>query len=203
MQLTTARDIEAFLPRRARAWRTLPRDERGPTWRERRAARRSGDGSAGSPPGGRLRGRRARRGDIRFALLALLVERPMHGYEMLRELEQRSGALWRPSAGSVYPTLQLLEDARHVKGTDVDGRRTYAITDTGRAELEKRRRGRDAMPWEDQGGDDKARELRDAAQAVAEAATQVARVASPEQATRALTVLQDARRKLYALLAEG
>ena len=137
-----------------------------------------------------------------MAVLALLVERPMHGYEMLRELEQRSGALWKPSAGSVYPTLQLLEDEGLIKGHEVDGRRTYSITEAGRTELRSRKREREGMPWED-ARDDTARELREAATSVGEAALQVARVATEEQVRRALEILRDARRRLYAVLAEG
>jgi DNA-binding PadR family transcriptional regulator len=188
-------------------WMFLPRGVRRAI---RRGRRHHGDGPPGAggppfgfPPGGGLRGRRARRGDIRTALLALLVERPMHGYEMLRELEQRSGAMWKPSAGSVYPTLQLLEDEGLVKGHDVDGRRTFAITDAGKTELKSRKREREGegMPWEDR-GDDPARELREAAISVGEAAMQVARVASGEPVARALEILRDARRRLYAVLAE-
>ena len=125
----------------------------------------------------------------------------MHGYEMLRELEQRSGAMWKPSAGSVYPTLQLLEDEGQIKGNEVDGRRTYAITDAGKTELKTRRRGREGMPWED-ARDDTARELREAAVSVGEASLQVARVATEDQVRRALEILRDARRRLYAVLAE-
>ena len=62
----------------------------------------------GGPPWGG--GHRARRGDVRTALLSLLADKPMHGYDLIRELEQRSGGAWRPSPGSIYPTLQLLED---------------------------------------------------------------------------------------------
>src|SRR5205807_1130672 len=65
-------------------------------------------------------GPRVRRGNVRAAILALLVERPMHGYEMIQELEARSGGIWRPSAGSIYPTLQLLEDQGLVKSEDVE-----------------------------------------------------------------------------------
>jgi DNA-binding PadR family transcriptional regulator len=125
----------------------------------------------------------------------------MHGYEMLRELEQRSGAMWKPSAGSVYPTLQLLEDEGLVKSHEVDGRRTYSITEAGRTELKTRKRGREGMPWED-ARDDTARELREAAVSVGEAALQVARVANEDQVRRALEILRDARRRLYAVLAE-
>ncbi len=63
------------------------------------------------------RGHRARRGDVRSAILTLLGEKPMHGYEMIQELEDRTGGRWRPSAGSIYPTLQLLEDEGLVRAT--------------------------------------------------------------------------------------
>ena len=76
--------------------------------------------------GGRGGGRgrhRVRRGDVRSAILALLDDRPMHGYEMITELEERTGGRWRPSAGSIYPTLQLLEDEGLVTAEQVDGRK--------------------------------------------------------------------------------
>src|SRR5690349_11374036 len=72
----------------------------GPPWRMMR------EGWYGSPRGGR----RARRGDVRTAILALLNEKPAHGYDLIRELEERSNGMWQPSPGSMYPTLQMLED---------------------------------------------------------------------------------------------
>src|SRR5262249_36540539 len=81
---------------------------------------------------GRGRGRhRVRRGDVRSAILALLDDRPMHGYEMITELEERTGGRWRPSAGSIYPTLQLLEDEGLVSAEEVEGRRVYSLTEAG------------------------------------------------------------------------
>jgi DNA-binding PadR family transcriptional regulator len=93
-------------------------------------------------------GPRARRGDVRAAVLALLQERPMHGYEMIQELQARSGGVWRPSAGSIYPTLQLLEDEGLVAAEEVDGKRRFTLTAEGVAEAE-RRPGR--PPWEQVG----------------------------------------------------
>src|SRR5438093_2134098 len=93
-------------------------------------------------------GPRARLGDVRIGVLGVLAERPMHGYEVIRELEARSGGRWRPSPGSVYPTLQLLEDEGLVKGEERDGRRVFEITDAGRAELAARSKDGGA-PWED------------------------------------------------------
>jgi DNA-binding transcriptional ArsR family regulator len=76
---------------------------------------------------GRGHGRhRVRRGDVRSAILALLDDRPMHGYEMIQELEERTGGRWRPSAGSIYPTLQLLEDEGLVTAEEVEGRKVYS-----------------------------------------------------------------------------
>ena len=73
-------------------------------------------------------GRRARRGDVRAAILALLAERPMHGYEMIQELEERTEGAWKPSAGSIYPTLQLLEDEGLIRGEEAAGKRRFEIT---------------------------------------------------------------------------
>ncbi len=77
------------------------------------------------------RGGRGRRGDVRAAILALLSERPMHGYEMLQELAERTQGLWRPSPGSLYPALQLLEDQGLVQSVEAEGRRRYELTDAG------------------------------------------------------------------------
>src|SRR5919106_4066578 len=95
---------------------------------------------------GRGYGHRARRGDVRSAILTLLGEKPMHGYEMIQELEQRSGGRWRPSAGSIYPTLQLLEDEDLVRAEEVDGKRVFDLTEAGRARIAER--SESAPPWE-------------------------------------------------------
>jgi len=91
-------------------------------------------GSEGPAEGRRFFGR----GDVKFALLGLLIERPMHGYEMIKALEERSGGFYAPSAGSVYPTLQLLEDRGFVTVNETEGKKVYSITDTGRAALTER-----------------------------------------------------------------
>jgi DNA-binding PadR family transcriptional regulator len=78
------------------------------------------------------------RGDLKYALLQLLRERPKHGYEMIKELEERSGGFYTPSAGAIYPTLQLLEDRGWVTVETVEGKKVYAITDPGKAALAER-----------------------------------------------------------------
>ena len=80
------------------------------------------------------RGQLIRRGEIRPLIVAALTTKPMHGYEVIQALEAQSGGRWRPSAGSVYPTLQLLADEGLVTSEEVDGRRTYTLTDAGRAD---------------------------------------------------------------------
>src|SRR5881275_2840711 len=103
-----------------------------------------GFGPWGPPFGGRGGGGpRVRRGNVRAAVLALLTERPMHGYEMIQELEARTKGVWRPSAGSIYPTLQQLEDEGLVTVEESDGKRRFSLTDAGRAEAD--RLGR--PPW--------------------------------------------------------
>ena len=166
-----------------------------------------GPGRPPMPPGpwghrGRGRGRRGR-GDVRAAILAMLAERPMHGYEMIQELEARTGGVWRPSPGSVYPTLQLLEDEGLIAGEEAEGRRRFTLTDAGRAEAE--RQGQGQAPWEQvtAGVAPAAWNLRDAIAQTAQAAWSVGAAGTEAQQTRALEILNEARRRLYAILAEA
>jgi DNA-binding PadR family transcriptional regulator len=150
--------------------------------------------------GGGGRGRhRVRRGDVRSAILALLDDRPMHGYEMIQELEERTGGRWTPSAGSIYPTLQLLEDEGLVTSEEVDGRKVYSLTESGQEAVPDRTEG---SPWE-RGDEDSPRfEARKELFRLMGAAKQLARADNDEQLTKAAEILKDARRKLYGLLAE-
>jgi DNA-binding PadR family transcriptional regulator len=149
-------------------------------------------------------GRRARRGDVRTALLAMLAERPMHGYDLIRELEQRSGGAWRPSPGSIYPTLQMLEEEGLISGEDQEGKRVFSLTDDGRVELEQRReRDGGVAPWETGWSDDGPGQLREAMVGVAAAAMQVARTGSDAERKKGAEVLAEARKQLYRILAEG
>ena len=107
---------------------------------------RGGFGFGGGPRGRRGGGRRGKRGDVRAAILTLLSDRPMHGYEMIQEISERSGGLWRPSPGSVYPTLQLLVDEGLIVGTESEGsKRLFELTEEGRAAAEKV----ETPPWEE------------------------------------------------------
>ncbi|HEX2424418.1 MAG TPA: PadR family transcriptional regulator [Actinomycetota bacterium] len=165
-----------------------------------------GRGFGGPFGGGFGRGwggpRRARRGDVRTALLRIISERPMHGYDVIKELEQRSGGMWRPSPGSIYPTLQLLEEEGLLKGEEQDGKRVYSITDAGKTELEERSQRSGDAPWDFGPAAEGLGALRDAGMQLVGAAMQVARAGSKEQREKTAEILGDARRKIYALLAE-
>ena len=146
-------------------------------------------------------GTRAGRGEVRSAVLALLAERPMHGYQIIREIEERSGGSWKPSAGSVYPTLQLLADEGFISAEESNGRKIYSLTEAGREDVA----GADASaPWESTGpvqGSGFAA-LTKAGVELAQAASQVGRTGSREQVQEAVAVLDDARRRLYSILAQ-
>jgi len=158
--------------------------------------RGSGRGRSGRGPG-----RRARRGDVRAALLALLTERPMHGYEMIQELEERTGGVWRPSPGAVYPALQLLDDQGLVTADETEGKRRYRLTEAGRARAAEHE-GR--APWDavTRGIDPVQVRLRDAVAQIGVATRQVAEAGTEAQQAAAAEILAQTRRRLYALLAE-
>jgi DNA-binding PadR family transcriptional regulator len=159
-----------------------------------------GPHTSGPFPGGRGRGR-GRRPNVRAAVLALLAERPMHGYEMITELETRTGGVWRPSPGSVYPTLQLLEDEGLIVSEESGGRKRFTLTDAGRAEAEQ---AAGSAPW-DQIGDETVEnwhDIRDAAFGAMNALRQVMMSGTDEQRRRAVEVIAEAKKKLYAILAE-
>ncbi|MFB8892510.1 PadR family transcriptional regulator [Microbacterium plantarum] len=145
---------------------------------------------------------RVGRGDVRAAVLALLAEQPMHGYQIIHEIEERSGGSWKPSAGSVYPTLQLLADEGLVSAQESNGRKTYSLTEAGRAAAGEA--GEKSAPWEGASRDhSRVTALPKAGVELAQAAAQVGRSGSPEQVQQAVEILDDARRKLYALLAQA
>ena len=138
-----------------------------------------------------------RRGEIRPLMLAVLNLRPMHGYEVIQELEEQGGGRWRPSAGSVYPTLQQLADEGLVTSEEVDGRRTYTLTAEGQAAAAAAPPRAD---WSAESG--RGPDLRRPALELARAALQVAAVGTPRARREAERVLVAARREMYRLLAD-
>lgn len=148
-------------------------------------------------------GSRVGRGDVRASVLSLLAEKPMHGYQIIHEIEERSNGSWKPSPGSVYPTLQLLADEGLISAEESAGRKTYSLTEEGRAvagsATEK------SAPWESTHTRESPRAgaLPKAGIDLAQAAAQVQRSGTPEQIKEAVAVLDDARRKLFSILAQG
>jgi DNA-binding PadR family transcriptional regulator len=179
------------------------RHPRHPGRRDREEfARSRGFGGPGFGPGpGRGRGR-ARRGDVRAAVLALLADRPMHGYEMIKEVEERSDGAWTPSAGSIYPTLQMLEDEGLIQGEDSDGKRRFSLTDAGRAEQESKADG--PTPWDAvrEGAPSGQIALRGSVGKLIAAVRQVSHAGDEEQRKQVTELLDETRRKVYAVLAE-
>ena len=157
-----------------------------------------GFGARGGRRGGRGRGRR---GDVRAAILKLLAERPMHGYEMIQEIAERTQNLWRPSPGSVYPTLQLLVDEGLLVGRESEGsKKLFELTDEGRAAAEKI----ETPPWETIADDIEPGHvnLRSAVSQLIGAVAQGAHAASPEQQERIVDIVNNARREIYGILGE-
>jgi DNA-binding PadR family transcriptional regulator len=157
----------------------------------------------GGPRGGRGRGRgRARRGDVRLAVLRLLADEPRNGYQLMQTIEERSGGEWRPSPGSMYPTLSQLEDEALIRSAEADGSRVFEITDAGREHLETRADEPD--PWipSDGRSENAMADLGPLVIGIGKAVWQVASVGSEQQRARALELLDETRRGLYRILAE-
>src|ERR1700744_3271984 len=147
-------------------------------------------------------GRRGRRGDVRAAILVLLAERPMHGYEIIQEVAERSQDLWKPSPGSVYPTLQLLVDEGLTVSTESEGsKKLFALTDAGKEAAEKGA----PPPWEEipDGAAPAQMNLRSAVGQLFGAVAQSAHAANEAQQQRILDIVNNARREIYTILAEG
>lgn len=154
-------------------------------------------------PHGRGGRHRARRGAIVNATLLLLDERPMHGYEIITELESRSDGRWRPSPGTMYPALGRMEEHGLVESEDLDGKKQFRLTDAGRQRLTEYRaaQGDDPVhPWDDHGSGRRG-DLRGHVAELVGQVRQIGRFGTPEQIERAAGVLVDTKRELYAILA--
>jgi len=149
------------------------------------------------------RGPKRERGDVRAAIIALLAEEPMHGYQIITELTERSGGVWNPSPGSVYPTLQALEDQGLVTADKSEGRRVFSLTSEGRTAAEEVSDG--PAPWERaaRGADRSLLNLRALMREVAAATMQVGRSGSESQVKAVGEILADTRRRIYLVLADG
>jgi DNA-binding PadR family transcriptional regulator len=157
----------------------------------------------GGPGFGHRRGPRARRGDVRAAILLLLDEEPRNGYSIMQEIEDRSGGAWRPSPGAVYPALQQLEDEGLVEPDEGSGRKLLHLTDAGRAHVEENRE-RFGSPWEEAAGgiSEPMASLGNEVRQTGAAVMQVFHSGSDEQRSAARDILADARKAIYRILAE-
>ena len=151
-------------------------------------------------PGRRHRGGRGRapRGDVRAAPLLLLAEEPMHGYQLMQAIAERSGGRWAPSPGAIYPTISQLEDEGLVTVTADAGRRLVTLTDAGREHLASL-----GDPFADFSAAGPGTDLRGLIEQLHGAVRQVARSGTEAQLTAAAGIIADARRALYLLLADG
>ena len=160
-------------------------------------------GAMGSPPWAGRRGPKARRGDVRAAILSVLADEPRNGYQIIQEISSRSGAAWKPSPGSIYPTLAQLEDEGLVTATDENGRKAFRLTDEGDKYVAANPEEMSA-PWEafaESAAEDDG--LRPLLGQTAAALWQVMATGTPNQQARAREILADTRRRLYGVLADG
>lgn len=167
-----------------------------------RRRRRQGPGRGGPHGHGGPRGRRrARRGDIRQAILLLLEDGPRNGYGLMQEVEERSGGSWRPSPGSVYPALSQLEDEGLVVMKETEGRKEFELTEAGKSWVDENRDGVTPFDSEGRGMPKELGSLRKSTQSLAMAARQLAMTGNPEQLDEARKAIDEARRKVYGILA--
>ena len=180
------------------------RDHDGrPAGRRHHHPRRGHPAAFDGPTGPRRGGRgRAARGDVRAAVLLLVAEQPMHGYQLMQAIADRSGGRWTPSPGAIYPTISQLEDEGLVAVTAEAGRKLVTLTDAGRRYVEERQ-DTWADPFAGRGTADSATDLRGPLEEVHAAVRQIARTGTDAQRTAAAGVLAEARRSLYLLLADG
>ena len=153
-------------------------------------------------PPGPPRGPKAGRGDVRAAILALLKEGPRNGYQIMSEVEERSGGAWRPSPGAVYPALQLLADEGLIEAEESGGRRTFSLTEAGRRHIEED--PETARPaWEAMAQDEPGEMPGLFAQAarLGGSIVQLAHAGTPEQIRAAEQLLERTRRQMYQILA--
>lgn len=163
----------------------------------------AGRGRGGFGPGGPGGPGRARRGDVRAAILRVLAEEPMHGYQIIQEITERSGGAWSPSAGSIYPALQLLADEGLVASRESGGKRVFSLTETGTAAVADL--ADEPAPWESAGaGGDPlgVGALRESGGRLASAVIQAARSGDKALIAETAAILDAARKQVYALLAK-
>ena len=169
-------------------------------WAEHHSHGHRGRGGRGGPSRSRHRRARAQRGDVRTAILLVLADEPMHGYQIMQAMSDRTGGAWRPSPGAVYPTIAQLEDEGLVTTREEGGRRLVTLTSEGRTYLEERS-ARLGDPFADFADHPSWPDLREPMQELQAAARQIVVSGSKVQVKAAAQVLAQARRSLYLILA--
>ena len=162
-----------------------------------------GPGFGGPRGRGRGRGGRAGRGDVRLAIISLLSEAPRNGYQIIQEINERTGGLWRVSSGSVYPAIAQLEDEGLIEPTDGEGRKLFALSESGRQYAEQNAEQLSRL-WEIGAEDTRLSEFfqyRELVGQLIAATRQVTEVGSAAQREEAKQVLVKARQALYKILA--
>jgi DNA-binding PadR family transcriptional regulator len=183
-------------------------DQEAQQHRHHRGPRGRGPGPGFGPWGGRgpwgpPRGPRRERGDVRAAILLLLAEQPRHGYEILTEVSDRSDGRWQPSPGSIYPVLKRLARDGLVRPEHEDGKRVFTLTDEGRRVVETESAGW-GQPWQqaDDPTADASMELFAEGKQLGAAVWQVTQGGDPSQIEATKAILTDARKRIYAVLAQ-
>lgn len=153
------------------------------------------------------RGPRVRRGDVRAAILDVLAGEPMNGYQLISQITERTQGAWKPSPGSVYPTISQLEDEGLIEGDETRGRRVLRLTDEGRGYVEANAEEL-AGVWSPFAGSERAGSedhpaLKPEIGQLMSAVWQIVSTGTDQQRRDAIDVLVDTRRRLYGLLAEG
>jgi DNA-binding PadR family transcriptional regulator len=193
--------LEGFQQHRAAGWEGGPRGQGDPASERHRPrghrSREAGGGRGG--PRGRGR-RRIQRGDVRTAILLLLADEPMHGYQIMQAMGDRTGGAWRPSPGAVYPTIAQLEDEGLVTTREEGGRRLVTLTSEGQAYLEERS-ARLGDPFADFAERPKGPDLREPMHDLHSVVRQIASTGTATQVEAAARVLAQTRRSLYLILA--
>jgi DNA-binding PadR family transcriptional regulator len=191
--------IGEFENRRGRGWEAEPGRRAGPRHEQHHPhGQREGRGGR-SRPGGRARGR-AQRGDVRTAILLLLTDQPMHGYQIMQAMSDRTGGAWHPSPGAIYPTIAQLEDEGLVTTNEEGGRRLVTLTDKGRADVEERS-ARLGDPFADFADAPNRPDLREPLHQLHAAVRQIEVGGDAAQLAAAAQILAQARRSLYLILA--
>jgi DNA-binding PadR family transcriptional regulator len=195
------RDRRGDLERRRDAGRDSEPTSKAEPWAEQHHAHgHRGRGGRGGSGRGSHRRARAQRGDVRTAVLLVLADEPMHGYQIMQAMSDRTGGGWRASPGAVYPTIAQLEDEGLVTTREEGGRRLVTLTSDGRTYLEERS-ARLGDPFADFADQPSRPDLREPMQELQAAARQIVVSGSTAQVKAAAQVLAQTRRSLYLILA--